>query len=86
MADDLFPLDMHDGPVCEEEEEEGMPCEDEQVRKAKKLKLLYVTPKGLVDTFYLAFLYRVWWLCRHPLAFMSWFSCTERRHRQNDDT
>ena len=42
MADDLFPLDMHNSPVCEEEEEEGIPCEDEQVRKAKKLKLLYV--------------------------------------------
>ena len=42
MADDLFPLDMHehDGPVCEEEEEEGVPCEDEQVKKkAKKPKL-----------------------------------------------
>lgn len=37
MADDLFPLDMHDGPVCEEEEEEGMPCEDEQVKKLRSL-------------------------------------------------
>ena len=37
MADDLFPLDMHDGPVCEEEEEEeGMPCEGQQVKKRKK--------------------------------------------------
>ena len=32
MADDLFSLDMHDGPVCEEEEEEGMPCEGQQVK------------------------------------------------------
>ena len=54
MADDLFPLDMHDGPVCEEEEEDGMPCEDEQVKnytKAKKLKapVSYCnTQRGLV--------------------------------------
>ena len=40
MADDLFPLDMHDGPVCEEEEEDGMPCEDEQVKIIQKLKSL----------------------------------------------
>jgi hypothetical protein len=47
MADDLFPLDMHDGPVCEEEEEEeGMPCEGQQVKqKANKLISYCSTPR-----------------------------------------
>ena len=32
MADhDLFPLDMHDGLVCEDEEEE-VPCEEDLVK------------------------------------------------------
>lgn len=37
MADDLFPLDMHDGPVCEEEEEEEVSCEQEQVSNTKPI-------------------------------------------------
>ena len=41
MADDLFPLDMHDGPVCEEEEEEGVPCEDEQVKSLSLVSYCY---------------------------------------------
>ena len=40
MADDLFPLDMHDGPTCEEEEEEEVPAEDEQVSRLTKVDFI----------------------------------------------
>ena len=45
MADDLFPLDMHDGLTCEEEEEEEVPAEDEQVSRLTQVDFNFISSK-----------------------------------------